>query len=80
MIFVTSDVGGKFPAELYNVDGATYESVNLFFLAIFRGFGGGGDRVTAELNELHLGYSRDGFETYATSSDCDASKYVETAN
>ena len=54
-------VGDKFPPELYNVDGANYESVNLLFLAIFRGFGGGGDRTTGELNELHLGYSRDGF-------------------
>jgi hypothetical protein len=58
------DVGARFPAEMYNVDGANYESVNIFFMAIFRGFGGGGDRVTGELNELHLGFSRDGFQAY----------------
>jgi hypothetical protein len=61
-------IGDRFPPEIYNVDGTNYESVNLIFIAIFRGFGGGGDRVTGELNELHLGYSRDGFQVFRPSN------------
>jgi hypothetical protein len=49
-----------FPAELYNVDGANYESVNLLLLAIFRGDQG----TNSELNELHLGWSRDGYQVH----------------
>ena len=41
--------------------GHRYESIMLGLFSVFRGFGGGGARVTGELNELHAGFSRDGF-------------------
>ena len=53
--------GSGFPAELYNLDVVAYESVSAGFFSIFRGFGGGGERTTGELDELHIGFSRDGF-------------------
>jgi hypothetical protein len=53
-----------FPAELYNLDVIAYESVNVGLFSIFRGFGGGGNRITGELDELHAGYTRDGFHFF----------------
>ena len=53
-----------FPAELYNLDVIAYESVDVGLFSIFRGFGGGGERITGELDELHAGYTRDGFHFY----------------
>ena len=50
-----------FVSELYNFDVIAYESVLIGLYAIFRGFSGGGSRITGELNELHIGTSRDGF-------------------
>ena len=47
-----------------NLDVVAYESVNVGLFSIFRGFGGGGDRITGELDELHAGYTRDGFHFY----------------
>ena len=32
--------------------------------SIFRGFGGGGNRITGELDELHAGFTRDGFHWF----------------
>lgn len=54
----------SFPAELYNLDVIAYESVNVGLFSIFRGFGGGGNRITGELDELHAGFTRDGFHWF----------------
>ena len=54
----------SFPAELYNLDVIAYESINVGLFAIFRGFGGGSNRITGELDELHAGFTRDGFHWF----------------
>ena len=58
------DCGDCFVSEMYNVDALAYESIMIGLFSVFRGFGGGGNRVTGELNEVHAGYSRDGFHYY----------------
>jgi hypothetical protein len=45
------------PAELYNVDGAGYESVMLGLFSVWRGE----SNVREKINEVTLGFSRDGF-------------------
>ena len=56
----------QIPAELYTLDGTTYESVTVGFFSLFRGFvneGGAADgrRTSAEHDEIYLGFSRNGF-------------------
>ena len=38
--------------------------MNVGLFSIFRGFGGGGNRITGELDELHAGFTRDGFHWF----------------
>ena len=50
------------PSSLFVV--CSDESVNVGLFSIFRGFGGGGNRITGELDELHAGFTRDGFHWF----------------
>ena len=62
----TWNFNAAIPAELYALDVTNYESLLVGLFTIFRGFTNpnattDGNRTSTELDELYLGYSRDGF-------------------